>query len=317
MKAVSGIIIIIIMLLMSVSLAGLAYMFITTTATSSMESGTEIIEHTTSSVLSRMKIDSIADNIIYIRNIGSVDLTNFSLFVNNRNVNFLAPDSIAPGEIGNITVYDIISKGDDIKVTSSRGTIALEKAPDPCDNPNVILCFKLDGSAIDSSRYRSDGTLTNSPSWVNGISGQALYFNGNNQYVSGTSSVPYDNNGLTIELWINKTQSQACCKHPIALGDGHKATLYFSGSNLVLKFSGLGAEYSIATGLAMNEWVHAVVTYNGTQLVSYVNGVETTSQGRVGGIGFTNNNFKIGAYYSASTFIGVVDEVRVYNKAIY
>ena len=144
MKAVSGVIIIIIMLLISVSLAGLAYMFITATATETMQSGTEIIEHTTSSVLSRMKIDSIADNIIYIRNIGSVDLTNFSLFVNNRNVNFLAPDSIAPGEIGKIIVYDVISEGDDIKVTSARGTIALQKAPDPCNSPSVVLCLRFD-----------------------------------------------------------------------------------------------------------------------------------------------------------------------------
>jgi len=136
MKGVSAIVVIILILLITVSLAALAYTFFTGMMGVATEETAEAIEHTTSSMLGRVKIDSIkiqaGGDVVYIRNTGDITLTSFELYINenpdpNPTVN---PTTLTPGSIGNITTsagINIVS-GDKVKVTSAEGAIATRTA---------------------------------------------------------------------------------------------------------------------------------------------------------------------------------------------
>lgn len=76
----------------------------------------------------------------------------------------------------------------------------------------------------------------------------------------------------------------------------------------------LSADVSIPTG----RWVHLVGTFDGKTMRIYVNGVEHGSMERPGPIHPNNFRLCIGSYDAdhAAHFVGQIDEVRLYNRAL-
>ena len=132
MRGVSAIIVTILLLMISVSLASFAYMFFTRTFSSVADTGSETVEHMTTSMLANINIDSIsADNDkVYIRNTGKTDLTQFYVYVNNNiDSGASAPSSVIAGDIDEITLSVDIVPGDVIKVSTAEGAIAIKSVP--------------------------------------------------------------------------------------------------------------------------------------------------------------------------------------------
>ena len=325
MKALSAVIVVILMLMISISLAAFAYMFFMATASITMESGTEMVEQTTSSMLAKMKIDSISDNKVYIRNIGNVDLTGFSVYVNNEKVNISAPISIAPDQVDSITIYGFIKEDDSIKVTTARGVMAIEKAPDPCDSSSVVLCLKFDegsGSiAYDSSKYNNDGGLVGSPSWVQGKYGSALEFSGGNWVDFTCNYFPTGPSPHTISAWVyyDKIDGVWTEQGVIAFGTTwasyQNRFLFVRSRNLAVAYGNNDyiSPYPVPTG----KWIFITWVYNTTHDLIYVNGelVGIRLSGTVNTV--INNDHFVGHSAWGGNFDGKIDEVRVYNKAIY
>ena len=89
-----------------------------------------ISEQSASNLLSEMKIASISDDIVSVKNTGKTSLTNFEVYVNNIVVSSSAdPPSITPGSITNITLSSTPDPGDVIKVTSAQGAFAIKAVP--------------------------------------------------------------------------------------------------------------------------------------------------------------------------------------------
>jgi hypothetical protein len=67
----------------------------------------------------------------------------------------------------------------------------------------------------------------------------------------------------------------------------------------------------------VGQWQHLAATYDGATARFYVNGVETANRAFTGNVGDANV-WRIGAYgpTAGGFFDGVIDEVRVYNRAI-
>src|SRR5947209_615997 len=83
----------------------------------------------------------------------------------------------------------------------------------------------------------------------------------------------------------------------------------------------LGFPNSVPNGLAqyVNSWVHFFVTYDGTTIRAYINGVEAANQAASGAITSNNDTFAIGARGgdgSWTRFNSKIDEVRIYNRAL-
>jgi len=139
MKGISAVIAVILILMISVSLTGLGYITFTTFFTQITNSSQGAISNTLSNMLAQMKIESITNTtgntktMIYIRNTGKVDLTNFAVYDDDNSVTIDAGTpvggKIPPGEVGNINVTGTINSGSVIKVTSGQGAMAIQSKP--------------------------------------------------------------------------------------------------------------------------------------------------------------------------------------------
>jgi len=138
MRGVSSIIVAILLLMISVSMTGLGYIFFTSIYTGVTTSSEETISKTVTIMLSGMKIESVYNvtpttpSSISIRNTGKVDLSKFSAYRNDtaiatNNGNIL---TIKPGEVGTLNLQTIIiNRGDKVQVTSAEGATAIYVKP--------------------------------------------------------------------------------------------------------------------------------------------------------------------------------------------
>ncbi len=199
-------------------------------------------------------------------------------------------------------------------------------------------------SARDVSGNGRHGTLTNMttpPKKAVGKVGQALQFDGVNDYVS----VPYAGidfertDAFSISAWIKFNDvagSQSIMGR--TNGIGNQGTFFARSKNasgisnqngiwvvLSAALSGGGSIFvKTATSTAMpNVWNHVVLTYDGSSDVSglkiYINGVnqayQVVSNNLTGSIKPVNN-WRIGDDQTSDYAAGLIDEVRMYNRAI-
>ena len=171
-----------------------------------------------------------------------------------------------------------------------------------------------------------DGTLTNGPVWVAGQLGDALQFDGDNDYVE----VPHDDTlsltqGMTFSAWINAQ----------TLGSGYMAILskddpgdgqsnYWFGSRqgeIVFGFWASGAFRTVqSSGLALqaDTWYHLTTSFDNTtdQVLLYLDGslvhtasltFEPTAETAV---------VLIGTSVDAEDWDGSLDDVRIYDRIL-
>lgn len=81
----------------------------------------------------------------------------------------------------------------------------------------------------------------------------------------------------------------------------------------------IGSEQSIlgATGPPLNAWTHLAFTYDGITERLFVNGVQVSSKARTGPVQTSTGPLRIGGdSIWGEYFLGLIDEVRVYNRAL-
>jgi hypothetical protein len=86
-------------------------------------------------------------------------------------------------------------------------------------------------------------------------------------------------------------------------------------------FTTSGGALRAVTGTAVlptNAWTHIAVTYDGANMRFYVNGVQVRAVLRSGAIAATGGALHIGGndVWGGEFFKGLIDEVRVYNRAL-
>ena len=184
----------------------------------------------------------------------------------------------------------------------------------------------------DSSGHGNTGHLYNNPYWTSGVTGDALSFNGYNNYVqvnSNSSLSPLGSTGeITIATWVNLNL------RPSSSGQGRTAILakgasnnweyalyaYASGQVGFSTWSLNGNPYGEAMGgsLPLNQWHMLVATVKKGQFVRvYLDGNlvgQTTSLSGSTGNGSSPLYFARrgdGQYTNA-----VLDSVRIYNRVL-
>ncbi len=176
---------------------------------------------------------------------------------------------------------------------------------------------------IDSSGNNNTGTFSGSSYWstsgkygssfTNSLTNGMSLSNGNDANVTGD---------ITVEAWIYPTSFS---NNTIVHKDGQYSLTIESSGNITWADS---SNWSFANfgskniGLVTNQWQHIVATKTGGTVKIYLNGVEKVSQAFGGALTSTANVMSIGCYsnatacYSSSYFMGKIDEVKVYNRAL-
>jgi hypothetical protein len=139
MKGVSSIIVMVLILMISVALTSLGYITFSSLFSKITTSSEQSISQTLTTMLAQMRIESITysnpTTSVYIRNIGKVDLTTFSAYVNgiivpSANLQLPAGNKISPGGVGTLGITgNLAPSGRTVKVTTAQGTVAIQVVP--------------------------------------------------------------------------------------------------------------------------------------------------------------------------------------------
>jgi len=191
---------------------------------------------------------------------------------------------------------------------------------------DLVAYWKFDEgtgiTASDSSGNGNHGTLVNGPQWSTGIAGKALYFNGSNNNVLVPDSNSLDLTGpYTLSAWVNPATPFADFRS--ILVKNYRYYLYSS----VVGYCGDGTPLGGFSGvdnnivcdsisIPANTWTNISLAYDGLTLTLYRNGVSVASSTASEQISPTPGTLQIGASEYGEFFKGLIDEVRVYNRAL-
>ncbi|HET6978752.1 MAG TPA: LamG-like jellyroll fold domain-containing protein [Pyrinomonadaceae bacterium] len=179
-------------------------------------------------------------------------------------------------------------------------------------------------SAADSSGRSLNSTLQNGPVWASGRYRSGLRFDGVNDYVQvGAPPALVMTNAMSISAWIYPTGAGSAGLGMIVNKEGEYEIARFSDGTIRWAFANSAPGWTfIDTGFVapLNQWTHIAVTYNNGQVKSYANGnlVQTyLGSGPIGDATTSQNDFRIGGrQYVDQTFMGLIDEVSVYNQPL-
>jgi PKD repeat protein len=170
----------------------------------------------------------------------------------------------------------------------------------------------------DRSPYGNTGTIS-SATWVTtGRFGRALSFNGSSSWITVNDANSLDlTTGMTIEAWV----------YPIALSGWRSVIMKESTNDEVYSLYANVPQVAIVTSeglvnvstssLPLNRWTHLAGTYDGATQRLYVNGVQVASKSRTGAMAASTRPLRIGGdSLWGEYFQGLIDEVRIYNRAL-
>jgi len=197
-------------------------------------------------------------------------------------------------------------------------------------SPYLMAYYPFNGNANDASGKGNNGTIygTLTPTTDRkGNLNSAYAFNGIDGYVEiPSSSYVKPTNAITLSTWFylgatgkmfddmftvtyngeyNPYSSYYICKmydslsFCITTGNPATSTIIRSG-----------------TKLNLNQWYHAVGTYDGNVMKLYLNGHLEVSAVKTGTITYNSNPLKLGHAVHDQFFTGKLDDMKVYNKAL-
>lgn len=246
-----------------------------------------------------------------------------------RGVFFSNPSSSSSLDIvfnpltGTLSTTSIVSLVDELKDGNVYTIIA-----NTLGNVTVRLEKELTGywtfdegggnNVFDSSGMGNNGVVVGNPVWADGKVGKALMFDGVDDYVviSQLSNIPAQNSPYTIFAFIK----------PLAYGTkGIVGWGSWGVTNAVnaLRLSSSGIvnywwsnDLSVnVSGLTDGKWHLVVATFDGVKRSIYVDG-NLVGFDNPTGHAATLSNFRIGSTNNGEYFYGLIDEVRIYKKAL-
>jgi len=254
--------------------------------------------------------------------------------VNNAVVGFPQPaTSYTPGtlELGKTYCWRV----DEFDgFTTLKGDVwSFSTIPDiAITDPSLVGWWKLDegygATAIDWSGHGNHGTLQGDPQWVAGYDGDALEFDGSDARLDAPY-IPLDSRSFTITMWVNPvlyTNEQVVFSQ--VQTNALDTSMHFrlggpniGGGNVPPRGVRMGFysnDLDTAGGLIEdNTWYHITFWYdfeNQNRRI-YVNGTLEAEAAATPYLG-TSGNTVIGSWGTSQWFRGIIDDVRIYSRAL-
>ncbi len=204
-----------------------------------------------------------------------------------------------------------------------------------------------DSTAVDSSVYANNGTLSGDPMIINGMKGNAMYFDGiDDQVVIDDENSLDTDSSMTIALWIMPDSVSPGGAKPMSKwysapqeGDwllslssqdscgGDCVSYYFGFANYNVYGTNSGwfsiSPHDVDYYLILGEWNFIAVTFDTGFVNLYYNGdliytdttiIKYTSLNEYG-----TDDIYIGRYHTGNpgySFKGGLDEIRIYNRPL-
>jgi len=177
--------------------------------------------------------------------------------------------------------------------------------------------------AYDSSDNGNDGNLTNGPTWTVGKIGGALSFANANAFVNCGKGESLDLSGrVTISSWI---MANTGAPNGGILGKRDAYAIYWDAD--YESFPGAGVQSIIASSnyvewghgantFTSNIWFHILYLLEDTKEMFFIDGDLVKESNIERSIPSSNLDFIIGKLDSYERFNGLIDDVRIYDRAL-
>jgi hypothetical protein len=213
--------------------------------------------------------------------------------------------------------------------TTQPFTLTINAVPCTAPASGLISWLPGNGNANDLLGANS-ATLQGGATFAAAKVGQGFNFvNAPNassgQYANVTTPVglPVGNAARTIELWFKTATTLSASPNAALVQYGAPAMEQTFGLVTTatapgkLYFNGGGDDLAGTTTLQPNTWYHAAVTYDGTTVKLYLNGVLESSKATSAlNTTLDANGLTIGLRPATSVWNGQIDEVDIYNRAL-
>jgi len=325
MKGISTIIASILLVIITISLAGTAYLFIGGVLTGQTSKIIKLLDakaHTI--IIQNLGTESISSDEIRVLVDGEqAEITNPQI-IEPLDIVFL---KFVPPDFGN----ELISAKVNVIGPSNSLNYVINIVPHELkiiDGTLGLWHFNEgSGTTIRDETGVNDGTsysgaVETDLHTSNSKFGSALYFDGVDDYVNIPMS-SQDFTAFTIEFWMYPTSYGAGFgRHVFRCGNP-----WTTGSILIYLYSNVnsrltcGIQNDVDTRVplpndvidSLNKWYHIVFVWDGTNEMLYVNGVKAPTEDSITG---TVAGGYIQIAFNTDDFMGIIDEVRVLNRAL-
>jgi fibronectin type 3 domain-containing protein len=177
-------------------------------------------------------------------------------------------------------------------------------------------------AAVDSSSAGNAGTLSGPTRSASGRFGAALSFDGTNDLVTVADSASLDlSSAMTLEAWLRPSsggwRTAILKERPGGLVYGLYGSTDNNRPSTEIQL-GSATEVRGTSALPLNLWTHLAATYDGATMRLYVNGSQVATRNASGALQLSSGALRIGGntVWGGEYFRGLIDEVRVYNRAL-
>ena len=201
------------------------------------------------------------------------------------------------------------------------------KPPDAAAAPakaadDAIVWWKFDdgkdAAAADASGKGNNGTLSESPAWVEGkVKGALSFPESKNSYVSvaTVNGLQAGNSAHSIALWVKVAKLPETRAWILLLGNEGDGSHHWLINSAGETQFGVWGGNQVKPKLEVGAWKHVVITFDGTTLKGYLDGQkveEIDATFNLQGVPLTVAQ----AHNSENAFEGQMDDLRLYAKAL-
>jgi len=225
------------------------------------------------------------------------------------------------------TFFVNLSNAINANIANDQGRATIIDDDEPPPPQNLMAAYGFDegsGSTVsDASGNGNDGIISGA-SWTSqGRFGSGLVFDGIDDWVTIDDATSLDlTTGMTLEAWVYPTEALSGWS-VVILKEQPGGSVYYLAPNSHLDqpatgiFNGGSRNIYGGTSLAPNTWTHLAATYDGTTQRLYINGVEVDNTAQTGEIQMSDSPLRIcGNSIWGEYFPGIIDEVRIYSRAL-
>jgi hypothetical protein len=210
--------------------------------------------------------------------------------------------------------------------TSSGVSVSVNNAAPPPPS-GLVAAYSFDqgtGATVpDASGNGNTGTLSNTTWSLSGKYGGALSFNGTSSLVSiNDSAALHLSTGMTLEAWVNASLLNKKARSVVVKENAPdlQYALYANTDTSVPSgnvFTTTAFDTRGTAAVPLNTWTFLAATYDGSSLSLYVNGTLASTKAVIGSMSPSTGQLRIGGNTIRNEwFRGLIDEVRIYNRAL-
>ena len=269
----------------------------------------------------RVNYDGPADAVTYRQWIQwNIDLTALATSV-VQGVNSLTLGMEGTGSNGTLLIDDIL-----LYEVPPESTIVGPVGPVDPGTDGLLAAYGFDGDVLDTSGNGNNGTVMGTPGYAQGVVGQALDLPGDGASYVDLGANPLfgmqETNQMTVATWVTIRSIPAAWSPVVAkgenawrLGNYNEENRYHYG---ITFWQNAGYNADGVTVVGADEWHHVAGTFDGTNVLLYLDGVIDTSNTTEFPIGTNAFNVAVGLNPEATdrTWDGLIDELYIYNRAL-